>query len=143
MDFAEYFAFQFTADKRLSHGVNALLGYTYSHAIDDVPLEFGGAMPGPNPQDSRFPHEVSNSIIDQRHRLTLSFLWAFPFGKGQKFLNNGGVTDLLLGGWQMNGILFTQSGLWFSPVLQTSTTKEHQAVPTSLSRRLRQGGAVG
>ncbi len=120
--FAEYFAFQFTADKHLSHGVSALLGYTYSHAIDDVPLEFGGGDAGPNPQDPRFPHEVSNSIIDQRHRLTLSYLWALPFGKGQKFLNGGGVSDWVLGGWQMNGILFTQSGLWFSPVLQTSTT---------------------
>jgi hypothetical protein len=120
--FAEYFAFQFTADKRLSKGVSALLGYTYSHAIDDVPLEFGGGDAGPNPQDPRFPHEVSNSIIDQRHRLTLSYLWAFPFGKGQKYLNSNRVTDLVVGGWQMNGILFTQSGLWFSPVLQTSTT---------------------
>jgi hypothetical protein len=54
--------------------------------------------------------------------LTLSYLWSFPFGKGQKFMNHGGVADLLLGGWQNNGILFTQSGLWFSPVLQTSTT---------------------
>ena len=120
--FAEYFAFQFTADKRLSNGVSALLGYTYSHAIDDVPLEFGGGAAGPNPQDPRFPHEVSNSIIDQRHRLTLSYLWALPFGKGQKWLNGGGVSDFILGGWQTNGILFTQSGLWFSPVLQTSTT---------------------
>ena len=109
--------------------MSALLGYTYSHAIDDVPLEFGGGDAGPNPQDSRFPHEVSNSIIDQRHRLTLSYLWAFPFGKGQKFLNGGGVSDLLLGGWQMNGILFTQSGLWLSPVLQTSTTNGTSSRP--------------
>jgi hypothetical protein len=130
--FAEYFAFQFTADKRLSRGVSALLGYTYSHAIDDVPLEFGGGDAGPNPQDSRFPHEVSNSIIDQRHRLTLSFLWAFPFGKGQKFLNAGGVSDILLGGWQMNGILFTQSGLWLSPVLQTSTTNGTSSRPDQI-----------
>ncbi len=120
--FAEYFAFQFTADKRFSQGVSALLGYTYSHAIDDVPLEFGGGDAGPNPQDPRFPHEVSNSIIDQRYRLTLSYLWAFPFGKGQKWMNRGGISNLILGGWQNNGILFTQSGLWFSPVLQTSTT---------------------
>jgi hypothetical protein len=120
--FAEYFAFQFTADKRFSQGVSALLGYAYSHAIDDVPLEFGGGDAGPNPQDPRFPHEVSNSIIDQRQRLTLSYLWALPFGKGQKWMNNGGVADWVLGGWQNNGILFTQSGLWFSPVLQTSTT---------------------
>jgi hypothetical protein len=120
--FAEYFAFQFTADKRLNHGVSAQLGYAYSHAIDDVPLEFSGGDAGPNPQDPRFPHEVSNSIIDQRQRLTLSYLWALPFGKGMSLLNNGRVTDFVLGGWQTNGILFSQSGLWFSPVLETSTT---------------------
>jgi hypothetical protein len=120
--FAEYFAFQFTADKRLSNGVSALLGYAYAHAIDDVPLEFSGGDAGPNPQDPRFPHEVSNSIIDQRQRLTLSYLWELPFGKGQKWMNGGGVSNLIAGGWQTNGILFTQSGLWFSPVLQTSTT---------------------
>jgi Carboxypeptidase regulatory-like domain/TonB dependent receptor len=120
--FASYFAFQLTAEKRMSHGVSALLGYAFSHAIDDVPLEFGGGDAGPNPQDPRFPHEVSNSIIDQRQRLTLSFLWALPFGKGMPFLNSGGITNQVLGGWQINGILFTQSGLWFSPVLNTSTT---------------------
>ena len=120
--YASYFALQITAEKRMSHGVSALLGYTYSHAIDDVPLEFGGGDAGPNPQDPRFPHEVSNSIIDQRQRLTLSYLWALPFGKGMPFLNTGGVTNLILGGWQTNGILFTQTGLFFSPVLNTSTT---------------------
>jgi len=120
--FASYFAFQFTADKRLSHGVSALLGYTYSHAIDDVPLEDGGGDAGPNPQDPRFPHEVSNSIIDMRQRLTLGFVWALPFGKGQAFLNNNRPVNWLLGGWQFNSILFKQSGLWFSPVLNTPTT---------------------
>ena len=78
---------------------------------------------------------MSNSIIDQRNRLTLSFLWAFPFGKGQKYLNTGGVTNAILGGWQINGILFTQSGLWFSPVLQhPRPTPVHQAGLTSLVR---------
>ncbi len=119
---SHYYAFQFTADKHFAHGVSALVGYVYSHAIDDVPLEFGGGSAGPQPQDPRFPHEVANSIIDQRHRLTMSYLWSLPFGKGQKFLNSGGASNFILGGWQLNGTIFSQSGLWFSPVLQTSTT---------------------
>lgn len=119
---SHYYAFQFTADKHMKHGVSALVGYVYSHAIDDVPLEFGGGAAGPQPQDPRFPHEWGNSIIDQRQRLTLSYLWDLPFGKGRKFLNNGGPADWVLGGWQLNGTLFSQTGLWFSPVLQTSTT---------------------
>ena len=38
-------------------------------------------------------------------------------GKGQHFLDKSGPTDWFLGGWQTNGLLFTQSGLYFSPVL--------------------------
>jgi hypothetical protein len=134
---ASYFAFQFTADKRLGHGLSALLGYTYSHAIDDVPLDDGGGDTGPEPQDPRFPHEVANSIIDMRQRLTLSYLWKLPFGKGQSFLNTSNrLVNGFLGGWQANGILFTQTGLWFSPVLNTSTTN------TGTSSRPNQIGPV-
>ncbi len=120
---SEYYAFQLTADKRFSKGVSTLLGYTWSHAIDDVPLEFGGGSAGPQPQDPRnIFAERGNSIIDMRHRLTLSYLWELPFGKGKTYLNHGGPVDWVLGGWQTNGILTVQTGLPFSPVLQTSTT---------------------
>jgi hypothetical protein len=37
-------------------------------------------------------------------------------------MDRGGPANFLLGGWQTNGLLFTQSGLYFSPVLGTSTT---------------------
>jgi hypothetical protein len=114
---------QVTADKRFNKGVSVLLGYTWSHAIDDVPLEFGGGAAGPQPQDPRYISvERASSIIDMRHRLTLSYLWALPVGKGKALLNRGGITNFVLGGWQTNGILTVQSGLPFSPVLQTSTT---------------------
>jgi hypothetical protein len=120
---SNYYAFQLTVDKRFGRGVSAILGYAWSHAIDNVPLEFGGGASGPQPQDPRYLSvERGNSIIDMRHRLTLSYLWELPFGKGKAFLNHGGAVDWILGGWQTNGILTVQSGLPFSPVLQTSTT---------------------
>jgi hypothetical protein len=119
----EYYALQVVADKRMSHGLNVQLGYAWSHAIDDVPLEFSGGTAGPTPQDPRFLRaERSNSIIDQRQRLTLTYLWALPFGKGQPFMDRGGPVNWILGGWQTNGLLFSQTGLYFSPVLGTSTT---------------------
>lgn len=120
---SEYYAFQLTVNKRFSNGISAILGYTWSHSIDDVPLEFGGGSSGPQPQDPRnIAAERGNSITDMRHRLTLSYLWELPFGNGKRFLDRHGVADWVLGGWQMNGILTVQTGLPFSPVLQTSTT---------------------
>ncbi len=119
----DYYALQFVADKRMSHGVSAQVGYAWGHSIDDTPLEFSGGAAGPTPQDPRFLRaERSNSIFDQRQRLTFTYLWALPFGKGQKFMNTGGPANWILGGWQTNGLLFTQTGLYFSPVLGTSTT---------------------
>ncbi|HXR75203.1 MAG TPA: TonB-dependent receptor [Bryobacteraceae bacterium] len=120
---SEYYAFQLTVDKRFSHGLSAILGYAWSHAIDDVPLEFGGGAAGPQPQDPRnIAAERGNSIIDMRHRLTLSYTWELPVGKNKALLNYGGPVNWILGGWQTNGILTVQSGLPFTAVLQTSTT---------------------
>ena len=123
---SSYYAGQLTLDKRFGKGVSALLGYTWSHAIDNVPLEFGGGAAGPQPQDPRnLAAERGNSIIDLRHRLTVSYLYELPFGKGKALLNRGGIADFVLGGWQTNGILTVQTGLPFSAVLQTSTTNGH------------------
>jgi hypothetical protein len=120
---SNYYAFQLTVDKRFSKGLSAILGYTWAHAIDNVPLEFGGGPAGPLPQDPRnLAAERGNSIIDMRHRLTLSYLAELPFGKGKAFLNYSGPVNWIIGGWQTNGILTMQTGLPFSPVLQTSTT---------------------
>jgi hypothetical protein len=120
---SSYYGAQLTVDKRLSKGLSVLLGYAWSHAIDNVPLEFGGGAAGPQPQDPRnLAAERGNSIIDMRHRLTVSYSWELPFGKGKALLNRGGPLDWILGQWQTNGILTVQSGLPFSAVLQTSTT---------------------
>ncbi len=120
---SNYYAGQLTLDKRFSKGLSGLVGYSWSHSIDNVVLEFGGGAAGPQPQDPRnLRAERGNSIIDLRHRLTVSYLYELPFGKGKEFLNRGGIADLALGGWQTNGILTIQTGQPFSPVLQTSTT---------------------
>ncbi len=117
---SNYYAFQLSVNKRLRQGVSALLGYTWSHSIDDVQLEFGGGAAGPQPQDPRnIGPERASSNFDIRHRLTLSYLWELPFGKGRAMLNRGGISNFVLGGWQTNGILTVQTGLPFSPVLQT------------------------
>ena len=120
---SSYYAGQLTIDKRFGKGVSALIGYTWSHAIDNVVLEFGGGAAGPQPQDPRnLRAERGNSIIDLRHRLTASYLLELPFGQGRAFMNRGGLLNVILGGWQTNGILTVQTGQPFSPVLQTSTT---------------------
>ena len=89
---------QLSVEQRMKRGVSVMLGNTWAHAIDNVPLEFGGGAAGPLPQDPRnLVNEKGNSIIDIRHRLTLSYLWELPFGKGRTWLNHGGPVDWILG----------------------------------------------
>ena len=42
--------------------------------------------------------------------MSTSFLYDLPFGRGKKFLNGSRCADLLVGGWQMNGILTLRTG---------------------------------
>lgn len=49
-------------------------------------------------------------------RWVTSVDYALPAGKGQKYLNRGGVPDAVLGGWHLGGIITLRSGFAFSPL---------------------------
>jgi outer membrane receptor protein involved in Fe transport len=118
---SNYNALQLSAEKRLSHGLSMLLGYTWSHAIDNTGTEFGGGTG--TPQDPRCRNcDRGNSASDIRHRFTAAYTWYLPVGKGHALLNRSRATDLILGGWQTSGFVTLQTGLPFTPQLQTSTT---------------------
>ncbi|MBM3729188.1 MAG: TonB-dependent receptor [Acidobacteria bacterium] len=113
---SNYNAFQFTFDKRMSAGLSVLLGYTWSHAIDDVGTEFGGGTG--TPQDIRCRRcDRSNASFDLRHRMTLSYTYLLPILREAK-----GLTRTLLGGWQLNGITTIQGGLPYTPGLLVANT---------------------
>jgi len=119
---AAYHAFQFSAEKRLTHGLSGLLSYTWGHSIDTVGQNFGGGADGPLPQDPRNRRaDRGNSPFDIRHRLTVAWNYALPFGRGRKWLNKGGPAEYVLGGWQINGINTFQTGLPFTPTANSST----------------------
>jgi hypothetical protein len=104
---------QLAVEKRMSGGLALLFGYTWGHAIDDVGTEFGGGTG--TPQDIRNRRaDRGNSVYDIRHRATISYTYRLPFGKGRPLLNRTGAANLLLGGWQTNGILILQTGLPFT-----------------------------
>ena len=46
-----------------------------------------------------FRDEFTNDNFDVRHRVTLNGLYELPFGKGRKYMHQGGILDYLVGGW--------------------------------------------
>ena len=124
---SNYDALQLTAEKRLSHGLTMLIGYTWSHAIDNTGTEFGGGTG--TPQDPRCRNcDRGNSASDIRHRFTASYTYNLPFGKGQTLLSR------LLGGLQTNGFITLETGLPFTPALQTPTTNGTGSRPDRIAR---------
>ena len=53
----------------------------------------------------------SSALWDRRHSFTTSFVYDVPFGRGRKFgANLNSAANILLGGWQVNGILTYRTG---------------------------------
>jgi hypothetical protein len=109
---ASYHGLEATLDKRLSHGVQFSLAYTWSHSIDDVTEQFAGE--GAIIQDQRnLNADKGNSGFDRRHRLAGSYLIELPFGAGGRWLQRNGIVSAALAGWQLSGIVSAQSGGYF------------------------------
>ncbi|MET0554877.1 MAG: hypothetical protein ABW221_17680, partial [Vicinamibacteria bacterium] len=47
--------------------------------------------------------------LDRTHNLQTFWVWDLPFGKGRRFAE-GGIGNILFGGWQVNGLLSVMSG---------------------------------
>ena len=108
----DYNSLELSLRRRMSQGLSYALNYTYSHGL----ANFGDNLTaGPLPQNAyNYAAEMSNSILDIRHRFVGNFTWDLPFGRGRRFLTGSGVTDRVLGGWQVNGIVSLQTGSPFS-----------------------------
>jgi hypothetical protein len=107
----DYSSLQISLNKRFSHGLQFMAGYTYSHSIDDTSgYESSGAANGvdraPNPYalEQSF---VGDSTFDARQRFVVSGIWAIP--SGAKRWNNV-FSRYILDGWKLTGIETLQSG---------------------------------
>jgi hypothetical protein len=111
-----YNSLQSKLTKRFAHGLSLLTAYTFAHSYDNAEGNEGfGAGSGNMAQDdNNLEGEWGRSYTDARHRLAISYVWELPFGKGQRFLNQGGVADAILGGWEFSGITSFQSGFPFT-----------------------------
>ncbi len=102
---AKFNAFQVSAKRRLG-GLN--FGGSYSYSRSTV-----------NYLDTENPYDVlshwANDGVTRRHYVSANAVWALPFGKGQRHLSGGGMTDRVVGGWSTSVVTFLASGLWFSP----------------------------
>jgi len=113
---SNYHSLQARLQHRFSHGFTLLSSYAYSKSIDNgsgVRTTDGDPLTPMDPDRSLW-RDRGLSAFDFRHRLTNSFLFELPFGKGRKYGISNSAANAVLGGWQMGGILTFQSGFPFS-----------------------------
>jgi hypothetical protein len=92
---------QLRVERRFAQGYTVNLSYTFSKLIEEVSLL--------NPTDTRLERRISSD--DYPHRLVVSGIYELPFGKRRHFFSDAGRwLDLLVGGFQIQGIYQYQSG---------------------------------
>jgi Carboxypeptidase regulatory-like domain len=97
--------------RRMSHGLQFVGAYTYSHLIDNSTADFHSTDLTPRrPQDfQNLSADRANSALDHRHRFTLALLYDEPFFKnGNAFLKN------TLGNWEVAPVYTYQTGEWMT-----------------------------
>jgi hypothetical protein len=109
--FGNYAAGSVKLEKRFSNGLQFLTSYVWSHALADSGTPLSGSSNFGPLQSYNYGSAYSTAAWDIRHSMTTSFNYEMPIGKGKRFLGgaNRGV-DLILGGWQANGILTLRTG---------------------------------
>ncbi len=83
-------------NKRLSNGIALGANYQYSHSIDNAGALGGlSTVVAQNWQDLNA--EEGNSSLDQRHRVTGTYLYELPFGKDKHWLTTGTSSHIFEG----------------------------------------------
>jgi hypothetical protein len=100
-------------ERRFSNGIQFGASYTFSKLLTNASEDlFGGSPTGSLiqiPGDAGGLKSVSPN--NAAHVFVVNYLIELPFGKGHRFLNGGGWSDRVFGGWQLNGIQRYESGL--------------------------------
>jgi Carboxypeptidase regulatory-like domain len=117
--YSNYNSLQVVVDKRLSHGLQFLSAYTWSHSLDvsssfeDTAFQTGGGL---DPY-GRFGRDYGSSAFDARHRWSLTLSYDVP---SLKHLWSA-IPGRLVEGWRLTGLNALQTG--FPVNLQDSSNR--------------------
>ncbi|MCI0421006.1 MAG: hypothetical protein L0312_17545, partial [Acidobacteria bacterium] len=104
---SNYHSFQLKGTRRFSSGFSLDGNYTFSKNMDtfsnqtdsmQIPWQFAAI-------------ERGLSSLDRTHIFTIGSVYELPFGRNKRFLNGSPVLSAILGGFQLNTLFSTSSGL--------------------------------
>ncbi len=109
---SRYDSLQTTMSRRFATGVSMTVSYTLSKATGvccNTDQAGGPAI------QARGYLDLNNALMpfDRTHNFQTTWSYELPFGKGKSMLTSG-VGAMVLGGWQINGLLSSYSGSPFT-----------------------------
>lgn len=108
---SSYDALQASLNRRFANGFELRANYTFSKAIGYAPNSDNTLLIN-IPEFYSLNKRLQD--FDRTHVINITNILELPFGKGRRWLSNGGVAATLLGGWQLNSIIRFGSGTPFS-----------------------------
>ena len=110
---SHYDALQARLNRRFRGGWQLDVNYTWSKSITEAGVSDSDNTPRINiPEFYDLNRSLSN--FDRTHNLQIASIAELPFGKGKRWLNQGGLLSAIFGGWQVNNIVSVMSGTPFS-----------------------------
>jgi len=122
--FARYNSLVVKGEKRSANGLTIRANWTWSKNLDNVLGEDNFFASESNSiQDAyNLKNEYAYSTIDTPHRVNITPVYQLPFGSGRPFMNGGGWTDKVFGGWTVSTIATFQTGFPLTISQSTETT---------------------
>jgi hypothetical protein len=105
---SRYNALYLKLQRRFSQGLSFLTSFSYGKSTDNgsgIRTSDGDSLTPSNNYDLEL--ETGLSAFDFRRRWTTSWLWDLPFGRDT---TGSSLADLVLGGWQLGGIMNLADG---------------------------------
>jgi hypothetical protein len=107
--FSDYNSLQLELRRQFRNGLFAQVNYTFADTNTDSPgtaqNRFEAFMDNNRPNLAQ-----GRAITHITHVLNANTIYELPFGSGRRWVNGGGLTNVLLGGWQIGAIVALQSG---------------------------------
>ncbi len=116
-----YNSLQLGLRKEFASGMSVIMNYTLSRTTDNgSSAPQGNSAASPIQNDYDLNANEARALSDVPNLFVTGIVYPLPVGEGKTFLNEGGVLNTVLGGWQVSSMIQAHSGLLFTPLVGTA-----------------------
>ena len=141
--FGNYAGLTAKFERRFTNGLQYLTSYTWGHALATSGTTLSGSANLTTKDPYNWSSAYSSAAWDIRHSFVASFLYDLPIGRGKAMSFNGNAANVLLGGWQVNGIVTLRTGNPFTIIPLSCIGSFNRCTPDLVSGQNPQAAPSG